>query len=311
VHKQGIVLRSTGSWYTVRDEDGKNHYCRLRGQFRLKGLRSTNPIAVGDKVTITIDESSQNAVIKEVHERTNFIIRKATRLSKLSHIIAANLDQAILVATIDQPRTSTGFIDRFLATAEAYQIPAAIVFNKIDLYSPQQADFLSKLVSVYSGVGYPCFLVSALHKQNLGTFAAQMKDKISLLTGHSGVGKTALLNAIAPDLNLKTGQISSYHNKGKHTTTFAEMHALCSGGWLVDTPGIKEFGLYDFKRETLAQRFPEMRALMQLCRFANCIHLHEPGCAVKQAVEKKEIAQFRYKNYVNMMFSDFTNEKQV
>ncbi len=303
-----MVLRSTGSWYSVRDENGRNYDCRLRGQFRLKGVRTTNPIAVGDKVTIAIDETSQNAVIKEVHERTNFIIRKATRLSKASHIIAANLDQAILVATIDHPRTSTGFIDRFLVTAEAYHIPAAIVFNKIDLYNEHQSDLLHELTDVYAAAGYLCFHVSALHKQNLDTFAAQMKDRISLLTGHSGVGKSALLNAIDPKLSLKTGELSAYHNKGKHTTTFAEMHALEIGGWLVDTPGIKEFGLYDFERETLAQRFPEMRALMPLCRFTNCTHLHEPGCAVKQAVENKEIAQFRYKNYVNMMFSDFTND---
>lgn len=303
-----MVLRSTGSWYIVQDEEGKNHECRLRGQFRLKGIRTTNPIAVGDKVTIDIDETSQNTVIKEVHERTNFIIRKATRLSKASHIIAANLDQAILVATIDHPRTSTGFIDRFLVTAEAYHIPAAIVFNKIDLYDQQQTEYLNELAGIYSAAGYPCFQVSAIHKQNLGTFAAQMKDRISLLTGHSGVGKSALLNAIDPKLSLKTGELSAYHNKGKHTTTFAEMHALEFGGWLVDTPGIKEFGLYDFERNTLAQRFPEMRALMPQCRFTNCTHLHEPGCAVKQAVENKEIAQFRYKNYVNMMFSDFTND---
>ncbi len=303
-----MVLRSTGSWYIVQDEEGKNHECRLRGQFRLKGIRTTNPIAVGDKVTIAIDETSQNTVIKEVHERTNFIIRKATRLSKASHIIAANLDQAILVATIDHPRTSTGFIDRFLVTAEAYHIPAAIVFNKIDLYDQQQTEYLNELAGIYSATGYPCFHVSAIHKQNLGTFAAQMKDRISLLTGHSGVGKSALLNAIDPKLSLKTGELSAYHNKGKHTTTFAEMHALEFGGWLVDTPGIKEFGLYDFERDTLAQRFPEMRALMPQCRFTNCTHLHEPGCAVKQAVENKEIAQFRYKNYVNMMFSDFTND---
>jgi ribosome biogenesis GTPase / thiamine phosphate phosphatase len=308
VLKQGMVLRSTGSWYTVRDEGGKNYDCRLRGQFRLKGVRTTNPIAVGDRVTIAIDENSQNAVIQEVQERTNFIIRKATRLSKASHIIAANLDQAILVATIDHPRTSTGFIDRFLVTSEAYHIPAAIVFNKIDLYNPQQLDFLNELTAVYSVAGYPCFQVSAKHKQNLDTFAAQMKDRISLLTGHSGVGKSALLNAIDPKLSLKTGELSTFHNKGKHTTTFAEMHALEFGGWLVDTPGIKEFGLYDFERETLAQRFPEMRNLMPHCRFANCTHLHEPGCAVKMAVENKEIAQFRYKNYVNMMFSDFTND---
>lgn len=306
--REGLVLRSTGSWYSVQDAEGNLFDCRLRGQFRLKGVRTTNPVAVGDRVGFKPDKEGKSHVIEEVRDRTNFIIRKATRLSKASHIIAANLDYAILVATVDHPRTSTGFIDRFLVTAEAYHIPAAIVFNKIDLYDEVLMERLAYFIDVYSMAGYPCFKVSALHKQNLDTFAGHLRNKISLLSGHSGVGKSALLNAIDPKLNLKTGQLSSYHNKGKHTTTFAEMHPLEFGGWIVDTPGIKEFGLYDFEPETLAQRFPEMRALMTNCRFANCTHLHEPDCAVKQAVEAGEIAQFRYQNYVNMMNSDFTND---
>ncbi len=306
--REGLVLRSTGSWYSVQDAEGNLFDCRLRGQFRLKGVRTTNPVAVGDRVGFKPDKEGKSHVIEEVRDRTNFIIRKATRLSKASHIIAANLDYAILVATVDHPRTSTGFIDRFLVTAEAYHIPAAIVFNKIDLYDEVLMERLAYFIDVYSMAGYPCFKVSALHKKNLDTFAGHLRNKISLLSGHSGVGKSALLNAIDPKLNLKTGQLSSYHNKGKHTTTFAEMHPLEFGGWIVDTPGIKEFGLYDFEPETLAQRFPEMRALMTNCRFANCTHLHEPDCAVKQAVEAGEIAQFRYQNYVNMMNSDFTND---
>lgn len=303
-----MVLRSTGSFYTVRDESGQHHQCRLRGQYRLKGDRATNPVAVGDRVRILLDRDGQNPVITHIHDRHNFIIRKATRLSKASHIIAANLDQAVLVATLAYPRTSTGFIDRFLATAEAYHIPAVLVFNKLDLYEDALLQQLQAYIDVYERIGYPCLQLSATHKKNLNTFAAQMKDKISLLSGHSGVGKTALLNAIDPGLKLKTGAISAYHKKGKHTTTFAEMYPLKTGGWVVDTPGIKEFGLYDLEKETLAQRFPEMRELMADCRFSNCTHLREPGCAVKKALEHGQIAQFRYLNYVNMMLDEQTNE---
>jgi ribosome biogenesis GTPase len=305
---EGLVLRSTGSWYAVMDENGTVYNCRLRGQYRLKGVRTTNPVAVGDKVTFTIDAEGRSPVINNIHDRSNFIIRKATNLSKASHIIAANLDQALLVATIDHPRTSTGFIDRFLTTAEAYHIPAAIVFNKTDLYNDAQFIKLHELINVYSQLGYPCIKVSAETGDNIESFIQLMKDKTSLLSGHSGVGKSALLNAVDPNLNLRTGKLSSFHNKGMHTTTFAEMHSIEIGGWIVDTPGIKEFGLYDLEKETLAQRFPEMRRLMSGCKFANCTHLHEPGCAVKQALHENRIAQFRYLNYVNMMNSDFAND---
>jgi ribosome biogenesis GTPase / thiamine phosphate phosphatase len=308
VLKEGLVLRSTGSWYTVLDESGLMHNCRLRGLHRLKGVRTTNPVAVGDKVSISFDKEGLSPLITHIHDRSNFIIRKATNLSKASHIIAANLDQALLVATIDHPRTSTGFIDRFLTTAEAYHIPAAIVFNKIDLYTPIQHDKLDELINIYTQIGYPCIKVSAETKENLDAFVQLLKEKTSLLSGHSGVGKSALLNAIDHRLNLKTGKLSSFHNKGKHTTTFAEMHPLPFGGWIVDTPGIKEFGLYNLEKETLAQRFPEMRRLMPECRFANCTHMHEPDCAVKQALSQNLIAQFRYLNYVNMMNSNFSND---
>ena len=305
---EGIVIRSTGSWYIVRTEDGTTVDCRLRGQYRIKGIRNTNPVAVGDRVTIALQKDEPTAVIEEIHERHNHIIRKATNLSKASHIIAANIDQAVLVVTINHPRTAAGFIDRFLVTAEAYHIPAALVFNKIDLYIEPEKERMSHFMDVYSGIGYPCIEVSATEGININRFIALMRDKVSLLTGHSGVGKSALLNASDPLLNLKTGIISEFSKKGKHTTTFAEMLELSFGGWIVDTPGIKEFGLYDFEKETLAQRFPEMRALMSDCRFANCTHIHEPGCAVKVALEKGAIANSRYKSYLNMTFQDFTPE---
>jgi len=307
---EGIVIRSTGSWYIVRTEDGTTVDCRLRGQYRIKGIRNTNPVAVGDRVTIALQKDEPTAVIEEIHERHNHIIRKATNLSKASHIIAANIDQAVLVVTINHPRTAAGFIDRFLVTAEAYHIPAALVFNKIDLYNEPEKERLNHFMDVYSSIGYPCIEVSAKEGINIHRFIALMRDKVSLLTGHSGVGKSALLNASCPLLNLKTGIISEFSNKGKHTTTFAEMLELSFGGWIVDTPGIKEFGLYDFEKDTLAQRFPEMRALMSDCRFTNCTHIHEPGCAVKVALEKGAIATSRYKSYLNMTFQDFTPENE-
>jgi ribosome biogenesis GTPase len=305
---KGLVLRSTGSWYMVRADDGSVFECRLRGQYRIRGIRTTNPVAVGDHVSIEVEKEGNKGVITEIHDRSNFIIRKSTNLSKSSHIIAANLDLAILVATIDQPRTSTGFIDRFLVTAEAYHIKAMIVFNKIDLYSEKQIAQLLELVTVYEKIGYTCLQVSARTGINLDRFSDILKDKIVLISGHSGVGKSALINAINPDFNLRTGEISHVHNKGKHTTTFAEMHPLVSGGWIVDTPGIKEFGLHDFDKATLAQRFPEMRSRMSTCRFANCTHLHEPDCSIKAALKSGEIAEFRYRNYLNMIHNDFTND---
>ncbi len=304
----GLVFRSTGSWYLVRGDNGQFFECRLRGQYRIMGIRSTNPVAVGDRVTFEHEENDNIGVIKIIHDRKNFIVRKSTKLSKASHIIASNLDMALLVATIDHPRTSTGFIDRFLVTAEAYHIPVLLVFNKIDLYTEKQMTYLNELCAVYLEVGYDCQQISVKNGLNISKIETYLKEKITLISGHSGVGKSALINKIDPSFNLKTGEISSVHNKGKHTTTFAEMHALSTGGWIVDTPGIKEFGLYDFEAETLAQRFPEMRRRMSECRFTNCTHLHEPDCAIKLAVEKNEIANFRYKNYQNMMLKDFTND---
>ncbi|MCK9290682.1 MAG: ribosome small subunit-dependent GTPase A [Bacteroidales bacterium] len=305
VIKQGYVIRSTGSWYTVYQPNGETIECRLRGRYRLKGVRTTNPIAVGDEVSFQMEPERDTGVITHIHERKNFIIRRATKLSSAAHIIAANLDQAVLIATIAEPHTTTGFIDRFLVTAEAYHIPAIVVFNKIDIYNTTQMDRLSNLKKTYQDIGYQVIQVSALKKINLDVFESLLKDKRSLLSGHSGVGKSALVNAIDPDLDLKTGLISSLTRKGRHTTTFAEMFHLRFGGWIIDTPGINEFGLYDFEPEILAQRFPEMRQLMDQCRFANCTHRHEPDCAVRNALEKGEIAEFRYKNYLHMLTTDF------
>lgn len=298
---KGRVIRSTGSWYTVMSDENELYECRLRGKYRLQGLRTTNPVAVGDLVYFRKEAGKETAVIEQIEERANVIVRKSTNLSKAAHIIASNLDQALLVATIDQPRTSTGFIDRFLATAEAYHLPATLVFNKIDLYSSAQMLELEKLTTVYSSIGYAVLEVSAETGHNLEQLKALMQNKVSLFSGHSGVGKSALVNAIDSQLHVRIGDISAVHHKGKHTTTYAEMHPLSFGGWIIDTPGIKEFGLYDLEKETLAQRFPEMRQMMSECRFANCTHRSEPGCAVKQAVVDGQIADFRYKNYLNMM----------
>ena len=301
---EGKVIKSTGSWYIVRDGQGKLWECRLRGKLRLDGIVSTNPVAVGDDVTFEQEQGKETAVIKSIHPRNNIIVRKSVNLSKASHIIASNVDLAIIVATISNPRTSTGFIDRFAVTAEAYYIPVVLIFNKIDLYSDDEIGDMCELIEYYSGIGYESFGVSALTGFNCDKLKAVMKDKICLFAGHSGVGKSALVHALDPSLDVKIGAISDVHHKGKHTTTFAEMHHLDFGSWVVDTPGIKEFALYDLDNDTLAQRFPEMRKLMSQCRFANCTHTHEPGCAVKNAVEQEDIAPWRYENYLRMMSGD-------
>lgn len=298
---RGKVIKSTGSWYIVLDEAGRQWECRLRGKIRLDGLRSTNPVAVGDNVIFEQEPGKDTAVIKSIETRNNLIVRKSVNLSKASHIIAANVDLAIVVATIAQPRTSTGFIDRFLVTAEAYHIPTALIFNKCDLYTEDQIGDMCVLMEYYQSIGYTTLGVSAKTGFQIDELRDLMRGKICLFSGHSGVGKSALVNALDPSLNVCIGEISDVHEKGKHTTTFAEMHHLDFGAWIVDTPGIKEFALYDLEKETLAQRFPEMRELMSECRFNNCTHMHEPGCAVKQALENGDIADWRYINYVRMM----------
>lgn len=288
------------------DEKGQILDCRLRGKFKMEGSRATNPVAVGDKVVISPEPDQQTGIITQILERKNHIIRKSTNLSRKSQVIAANLDQAILIATLYVPRTSTGFIDRFLVNCEAYSVKACIVFNKIDLYEEAELDLLEELISVYSPLGYECLKVSALKNINLDAFGEMIKDKTSLLSGHSGVGKSTLINAIEPGLDLKTAQISLVHLKGKHTTTFAEMFPLSHGGFIIDTPGIKEFGLVDFEDWELSHYFPEMRELFNQCKFDNCTHAHEPGCAVKEKVESGEISYGRYVNYLNILSGEDT-----
>lgn len=300
---KGIVVKSTGSWYNVKLENGEVIEARIQGKFRIKGIRSTNPVAVGDVVTIKQDENINN-VITEIADRKNYIVRKSINLSKHSHIIAANIDQAILIVTISQPKTTTGFIDRFLISAEAYHIPTILVFNKIDIYNKVELEELKTLMDIYTKIGYPCIAVSALNNENIDEFKNILKDKTSVISGHSGVGKSTLLNTIEPTLNLKTSTISEMHEQGKHTTTFAEMFDLSFGGHIIDTPGVKAFGLIDFDKADLSHYFLEMRAILDNCQYSNCQHINEPKCAVKDAVAKNEIAAFRYNNYLSMYNDD-------
>ena len=300
---KGIVIKSTGSWYSVRLTNGEQIEARIKGKFRLEGIRTTNPIAVGDKVVLE-EEEDGTAVINKIEKRKNYIIRKSINLSKKSHILAANIDQAILIVTISQPKTYTAFIDRFLVTAEAYHIPSVIIFNKIDIYSNEEKEELNFLKKSYEKIGYQCLEVSATEKINLEKVISTMKNKISMISGHSGVGKTTLLNAIEPSLNLKTSEISEIHKAGKHTTTFAEMFELPFGGYIIDTPGIKAFGLIEFKKEELSHYFLEMRERLDDCQFNDCLHINEPKCAVKDAVADNEITEFRYLNYLAMYNDD-------
>ena len=302
----GRVTRSTGSWYTVLTDDNEQYQCKLKGRFRIKGIRTTNPIAVGDKVELVLGDEDNTGVIRKIFDRHNYVIRKATKLSKAAHIIASNLDQAIIITSLVKPRTSTGFIDRFLVTTEAYHIPAVIVFNKYDLYDDALKERLDSYIKVYSDAGYTCMITSAKEDYHVSELKKLLNGKTSLLSGHSGVGKSALINKIDPALNLKEGELSIMHEKGKHTTTFAEMFPLSFNGYIIDTPGIKEFGLVGFDSYELGQRIPEIRQRMSRCRFNNCIHVKEPGCAVLEAVENGEIARFRYINYLKML-NDITS----
>lgn len=306
---EGIIVKSTGSWFSVQTESGARVECKLKGKFRTKGIKTTNPVAVGDRVDFEYIEEERVGLINKIHPRFNHIIRKSTKLSKLSHIIAANIDLALLVATIREPQTGVGFIDRFLVTAEAYHIPAAVVFNKIDIYQENDLKRLDDLTAIYEAAGYKTFRVSALTGQNVELVKQEIKDKVNLFSGISGVGKSELINTIQPGLKLKTGDISLYHKKGKHTTTFPEMHQLSFGGFIIDTPGIREFGLVEFRREEIAERFPEMRRYMHDCRFNNCTHIHEPGCAVKEAISNGLIAPSRYESYLRIYNDDYLEKE--
>jgi ribosome biogenesis GTPase len=305
---KGVVIKSTGSWYTVLSENKEIIECRIKGVFRIKGIKSTNPIAVGDQVDFEM-EADGRGVIHAIAERKNYIIRKSINLSKQSHILAANVDQALLVVTLAFPRTSTGFIDRFLLTAEAYHIPTKIIFNKVDLFLQDEKAMqeLNDFISVYQKIGYACYKVSATEKKDIELVQEVTKDKTTLISGHSGVGKSTLVNAMDANLNLKVGEISDVHNKGKHTTTFAEMHLLNYGGFIIDTPGIKELGLVDMKKEEIGDYFPEMHAIKDQCKFNNCLHLNEPKCAVIAAVENGTIAQSRYNSYLGIMNGEELN----
>ncbi len=304
--KSGLVLKTTGSRYTIRDNEGKIFFCSIRGKLRLKGVKTTNPITVGDYVDLEVDEGDVGA-ISRVHDRKNYIIRRSTNLSRESHVIAANLDQTLLIVTIEFPETQLAFIDRYLVTAEAYRIPTTLVFNKTDLYTEEMIAKLNDYISIYSKIGYPCIQVSAETGQNLDELRNILTGKVSLISGNSGVGKSTLINKIAPELNLKTELISSYHLMGKHTTTFSEMFELSFGGFIIDTPGIKGFGLVDIENDELYHYFPEIFRIASDCKFYNCTHIHEPGCAVISAVDEGIISPSRYISYLSIHDDD--NEK--
>lgn len=303
----GLVIKNTGSWYTVRTDNGENIECKVKGNFRLKDIKSTNPISVGDRVSISVNNEG-TALITALQERSNYIIRKSSNLSKQSHIIATNIDQCFIIVTISNPTTSTVFIDRFLASAEAYRIPVNIIFNKIDLYDEDETEYMQALINLYEYIGYPCFQISALNNKGIEVIQEKIKNKTTLFSGHSGVGKSTLINKLIPNLHLKTGAISEYHKKGMHTTTFSEMLELTEGGWLIDTPGIKGFGLIDMKPEEISHYFPDIFKYSTKCRFNNCIHLNEPGCAVLEAIEQHHISESRYKSYLSMLEEDTENK---
>ena len=297
----GLVIKNTGSWYTVRLDDGDQLIdCKIKGNFRLKGIRSTNPVAVGDRVDIVPNQEG-TAFITSIHDRRNYIIRKSSNLSKQSHIIAANVDQAILVVTVNYPETSTTFIDRFLASAEAYRIPVILVFNKTDRLTPEERHYQQMMTELYETVGYECVQVSAITGEGIEALEAMLRDKTTVLSGNSGVGKSTLINRLLPEANLRTAEISDAHNAGMHTTTFSEMLQLPEGGYLIDTPGIKGFGTFDIEPEELTSYFKEIFRFSKDCRFSNCTHTHEPGCAVIKALEEHYIAASRYQSYLSMM----------
>ena len=299
---KGLVIKNTGSWYTVLTDDGLTVDCKIKGNFRLRGIRSTNPVAVGDRVTITCPSEGgrEGAFITEIEDRRNYIIRKSINLSKQSHILAANVEQALLIITVSKPETYTTFIDRFLASAEAYRVPVILIFNKTDLLSDEELHYQQMMIQLYETIGYECRAVSAKTHEGIEELHSLLEGKITLLSGNSGVGKSTIINHLIPGANLRTADISDAHQMGMHTTTFSEMIPFGSG-WLIDTPGIKGFGTFDMEREELTSYFKEIFEFSKQCRFSNCTHTHEPGCAVLKAVEDHFIAQSRYQSYLSML----------
>lgn len=304
---KGLVIKNTGSWYSVKTDDGQVIESKIKGNFRLKGIRSTNPVAVGDRVELVANQEG-TAFISAIEDRRNYIIRKSQNLSKQSHILAANVDQAFLLVTVNHPQTSTIFIDRFLASAEAYRVPVVLIFNKSDLLTEDELHYERMMMALYQTIGYACHEISAATGEGVGQLIPLLQDKITLLSGNSGVGKSTLINRILPNANLRTAEISDAHNTGMHTTTFSEMLELPEGGYLIDTPGIKGFGTFDMEPEELTSYFKEIFKFSEGCRFSNCTHTHEPGCAVLAAVENHHIAASRYQSYLSMLEDKDSNK---
>lgn len=299
---KAVIYKSTGSWYSVKAEDGKFYNARIKGKFKIEDITSTNPLAVGDEVEIEHENEAENSVIiTEIHPRRNYINRQSPSHRMQHHIVAANIDQSLLIATLKEPRTSQGFIDRFLVASEAYHVPAIIVFNKSDLYKAKEQKIFEEWKAMYEAIGYTVILSSMKEKTGIEEIRSLLKDKITLISGHSGVGKSTFINIIYPELELKTQEVSGWSGKGLHTTTFAEMFDLPGGGRIIDTPGVREFGLVDISRQELSHYYPEMRELIQECQFNNCLHVNEPGCAIKEAVLSGKIHENRYVSYVNIL----------